>query len=152
MRVRLAPSTRLTPRAILAADDQHRIAAVFRRDVDDRAPCAARQSPQPTILWLAITIVLGVTFLGVQIFEYGHAYRDLNLRLTSGIFGSTFFMLTGFHGFHVFVGALMLSVVLLRLIRGHFKPDQHFAFEGAAWYWHFVDVVWVGLYIVVYWL
>jgi cytochrome c oxidase subunit III len=104
------------------------------------------------ILWLAITIVLGVTFLGVQIFEYGHAYRDLNLRLTSGIFGSTFFMLTGFHGFHVFLGALMLSVVLLRLIRGHFKPDQHFAFEGAAWYWHFVDVVWVGLYIVVYWL
>jgi cytochrome c oxidase subunit 3 len=104
------------------------------------------------ILWLAITIVLGVTFLGVQIFEYGHAYRDLNLRLDSGIFGSTFFMLTGFHGFHVFLGALMLSVVLLRLIRGHFKPDQHFAFEGAAWYWHFVDVVWIGLYIVVYWL
>jgi cytochrome c oxidase subunit III len=105
-----------------------------------------------TIMWLAITILLGVTFLGVQIYEYGHAYRDLNLRLTSGIFGSTFFMLTGFHGFHVFVGALMLLVVLLRLIRGHFKPDQHFAFEGAAWYWHFVDVVWVGLYIVVYWL
>jgi cytochrome c oxidase subunit 3 len=105
-----------------------------------------------TIMWLAITILLGVTFLGVQIYEYGHAYRDLNLRLTSGIFGSTFFMLTGFHGFHVFVGALMLSVVLLRLIRGHFKPDQHFAFEAAAWYWHFVDVVWVGLYIVVYWL
>lgn len=105
-----------------------------------------------TIMWLAITILLGVTFLGVQIYEYGHAYRDLNLRLTSGIFGSTFFMLTGFHGFHVFLGALMLSVVLLRLIRGHFKPDQHFAFEGAAWYWHFVDVVWVGLYIVVYWL
>ncbi|HKO66546.1 MAG TPA: cytochrome c oxidase subunit 3, partial [Burkholderiaceae bacterium] len=104
------------------------------------------------ILWLAITIALGLTFLGVQIFEYGHAYRDLNLRLTSGIFGSTFFMLTGFHGFHVFLGALMLSVVLLRLIRGHFKPDQHFAFEGAAWYWHFVDVVWIGLYIVVYWL
>ncbi len=74
------------------------------------------------------------------------------LKLTSGIFGSTFFMLTGFHGFHVFLGALMLSVVLLRLIRGHFKPDQHFAFEGAAWYWHFVDVVWIGLYIVVYWL
>ena len=104
------------------------------------------------ILWLAITIVLGVTFLGVQIYEYGHAYRDLNLKLTSGIFGSTFFMLTGFHGFHVFLGALMLSVVLLRLISGHFKPDQHFAFEGAAWYWHFVDVVWIGLYIVVYWL
>ena len=105
-----------------------------------------------TIMWLAITVLLGVTFLGVQIFEYGHAYGDLNLKLSSGIFGSTFFMLTGFHGFHVFLGAVMLSVVLLRLIKGHFKPDQHFAFEAAAWYWHFVDVVWVGLYIVVYWL
>jgi len=104
------------------------------------------------ISWLAITIALGVTFLGVQILEYSHAYADLNLRLSSGIFGSTFFMLTGFHGFHVFLGAVMLSVVLLRLIRGHFSPEQHFAFEGAAWYWHFVDVVWIGLYIVVYWL
>ena len=104
-----------------------------------------------TIFWLAITVLLGVTFLGVQIYEYGHAYQDLNLRLTSGIFGSTFFMLTGFHGFHVFLGAVMLSVILLRLIRGHFKPDSHFGFEAAAWYWHFVDVVWVGLYIVVYW-
>jgi cytochrome c oxidase subunit 3 len=104
------------------------------------------------IMWLAITVLLGVTFLGVQMYEYGHAYSELNLKLSSGIFGSTFFMLTGFHGFHVFVGAIMLSVVLLRLIRGHFKPDHHFAFEGAAWYWHFVDVVWIGLYIVVYWL
>jgi cytochrome c oxidase subunit III len=103
-------------------------------------------------LWLAITVALGVIFLGVQMYEYAHAYRDLNLRLDSGIFGSTFFMLTGFHGFHVLLGAIMLSVVLLRLLRGHFKPDQHFAFEAAAWYWHFVDVVWVGLYIVVYWL
>jgi len=104
------------------------------------------------ILWLAITVLLGVTFLGVQMYEYGHAYSELNLKLSSGIFGSTFFMLTGFHGFHVFVGAIMLSVVLFRLIKGHFKPDHHFAFEGAAWYWHFVDVVWIGLYIVVYWL
>ncbi|MGH6611180.1 MAG: cytochrome c oxidase subunit 3 [Burkholderiaceae bacterium] len=104
------------------------------------------------ILWLAITIVLGVTFLGVQAYEYGHAYSDLNLKLSSGIFGSTFFMLTGFHGFHVFLGAAMLSVILLRLIRGHFTPEQHFGFEGAAWYWHFVDVVWIGLYICVYWL
>jgi cytochrome c oxidase subunit 3 len=104
------------------------------------------------IRWLALTVLLGVTFLGVQMYEYGHAYSELNLKLSSGIFGSTFFMLTGFHGFHVFVGAVMLSVVLARLIRGHFKPDHHFAFEGAAWYWHFVDVVWLGLYFLVYWL
>ncbi len=105
-----------------------------------------------TIFWLAITVLLGFTFLGFQIYEYAHAYRDLNLRLSSGIFGSTFFMLTGFHGFHVTVGAVALSAVLFRLIRGHFTPERHFAFEGAAWYWHFVDVVWLGLYVVVYWL
>jgi len=103
-------------------------------------------------LWLAITVLLGATFLGVQMYEYAHAYSDLNLRLSSGIFGSTFFMLTGFHGFHVFLGAVMLTVVLVRLLKGHFKADHHFAFEAAAWYWHFVDVVWIGLYIVVYWL
>ncbi len=105
-----------------------------------------------TAFWLFLTIVLGATFLGFQIFEYGHAYSELNLKLTSGIYGSTFFMLTGFHGFHVTMGALMLSVILYRVIRGDFKPDDHFGFEGAAWYWHFVDVVWLGLYVVVYWL
>ena len=105
-----------------------------------------------TILWLAATVLLGATFLGFQIFEYGHAYSELNLKLTSGIYGSTFFMLTGFHGFHVTMGALMLSVVLYRVIRGDFTAEQHFGFEGAAWYWHFVDVVWLGLYVVVYWL
>jgi cytochrome c oxidase subunit 3 len=103
-------------------------------------------------LWLAITVLLGATFLTVQMYEYSHAYSELNLRLTSGIFGSTFFMLTGFHGFHVLVGAIMLTVVLVRLLKGHFQPNHHFAFEAAAWYWHFVDVVWIGLYIVVYWL
>ncbi|MBU3725703.1 MAG: cytochrome c oxidase subunit 3 [Burkholderiaceae bacterium] len=102
--------------------------------------------------WLAATILLGFIFLGFQAYEYAHAYADLNLKLTSGIFGSTFFMLTGFHGFHVCVGAIMLSVVLARCVRGHFKPNHHFAFEAAAWYWHFVDVVWLGLYVVVYWL
>lgn len=101
-------------------------------------------------LWLAITILLGVTFLGFQAYEYVHAYRDLNLRLDSGIFGSTFFMLTGFHGFHVTVGAIMLSVVLFRILRGHFDKDNHFAFEAAAWYWHFVDVVWLFLFIAIY--
>ena len=90
--------------------------------------------------------------VGVQAFEYAHAYRDLNLKLSSGIFGSTFFMLTGFHGFHVFVGMLMLLFITLRLMKGHFTPQRHFGFEGAAWYWHFVDVVWLGLYFLVYWL
>ncbi len=103
-------------------------------------------------LFLFLTIALGVVFLGFQAYEYSHAYPELNLKLTSGIYGSTFFMLTGFHGFHVTVGAIMLLVVWVRCLKGHFKPDHHFAFEGAAWYWHFVDVVWLGLYIVVYWM
>jgi len=104
------------------------------------------------IFWLALTVLLGATFLGCQIYEYMHAYQDLNLRLTSGMFGSTFYLLTGFHGFHVFVGGLMLAVVLRRLIRGDFSAERHFGFEGAAWYWHFVDVVWLGLYLAVYWM
>ncbi len=107
---------------------------------------------QKAILWLAATVGLGAIFLGFQIYEYMHAYSDLNLKMTSGIFGATFYMLTGFHGFHVFLGAVMLAVVLYRLTQGHFKPENHFAFEAAAWYWHFVDVVWLGLYVVVYWL
>jgi cytochrome c oxidase subunit 3 len=105
-----------------------------------------------TALWLFITVVLGAIFLGCQAYEYAHAYQELNLKLTSGIYGSTFFMLTGFHGFHVTMGAIMLSVVLYRVMKGHFTPDHHFAFEGAAWYWHFVDVVWLGLYVIVYWM
>ena len=105
-----------------------------------------------TAFWLFMTLLFGFTFVGVQAYEYGHAYSELNLKLSSGIFGSTFFMLTGFHGLHVLIGAIMLTVVLLRLLKGHFKPDHHFAFEAAAWYWHFVDVVWIGLYIIVYWL
>ncbi|MEO0318564.1 MAG: hypothetical protein RL404_2241 [Pseudomonadota bacterium] len=103
-------------------------------------------------LWLFVTILLGATFMGFQAYEYMHAYHELNLKLTSGIYGSTFFMLTGFHGFHVTMGGIMLSVVLYRLMKGHFTADHHFAFEGAAWYWHFVDVVWLGLYVVVYWM
>ena len=105
-----------------------------------------------TIFWMWVTVALGVAFLFVQGYEYAHAYSDLNLKLSSGIFGSTFFMLTGFHGFHVFVGMLMLLFITLRLMNGHFTPQRHFGFEGAAWYWHFVDVVWLGLYILVYWL
>jgi cytochrome c oxidase subunit 3 len=105
-----------------------------------------------TAFWLFCTILLGAVFMSFQAYEYVHAYHELNLKLTSGIYGSTFFMLTGFHGFHVTMGAIMLAVVLYRVMKGHFTPDHHFAFEGAAWYWHFVDVVWLGLYVVVYWL
>jgi cytochrome c oxidase subunit III len=105
-----------------------------------------------TIGWMWVTVILGASFVGVQAYEYFHAYTDLNLKLSSGIFGSTFFMLTGFHGFHVFVGMLMLTFITLRLMKGHFTPERHFGFEGAAWYWHFVDVVWLGLYVLVYWL
>ncbi len=103
-------------------------------------------------LFLGLTIVLGFTFLYFQGVEYIHAYNDLNLRLTSGIYGSTFFMLTGFHGMHVTLGAIMLTIIFLRVLKGHFTRENHFAFEAVAWYWHFVDVVWVGLYIFVYWL
>jgi cytochrome c oxidase subunit 3 len=105
-----------------------------------------------TIAFMWATVLLGVVFLFVQGFEYAHAYKDLNLKLSSGIFGSTFFMLTGFHGFHVFVGMLMLLFITIRLHKGHFTSERHFGFEGAAWYWHFVDVVWLGLYVVVYWM
>ena len=105
-----------------------------------------------TIAFMWLTVLLGVTFLFVQGYEYYHAYHELNLKLSSGVYGSTFFMLTGFHGFHVLVGMLMLLFITLRLQKGHFSPERHFGFEGAAWYWHFVDVVWLGLYISVYWL
>ncbi|GAA0767615.1 cytochrome c oxidase subunit 3 [Ideonella azotifigens] len=105
-----------------------------------------------TVAWMCVTVLLGILFLGFQVYEYHHAYTELNLKLSSGIYGSTFFMLTGFHGFHVFVGMLMLLFITIRLSKGHFTPQRHFGFEGAAWYWHFVDVVWLGLYLVVYWM
>jgi cytochrome c oxidase subunit III len=103
-------------------------------------------------LYLALTFLLGFTFVGFQLHEYGEAYRDLGLRLSTGIYGSTFFMLTGFHGLHVTLGAIMLTAIWMRVQRGHFTPTRHFAFEAVAWYWHFVDVVWLGLFIFVYWL
>jgi cytochrome c oxidase subunit 3 len=111
---------------------------------------ASHRSRAIVFMWL--TVLLGLTFLGFQAYEYGHAYSELNLKLSSGVYGSTFFMLTGFHGFHVFVGMTMLLFITIRIMRGHFTPERHFGFEGAAWYWHFVDVVWLGLYVVVYWL
>lgn len=100
--------------------------------------------------WLGLTVALAVVFLGLQIAEYVHAYNDLGLTLKSGIYGATFFMLTGFHGAHVLMGTIILSVMLLRIFKGHFTPENHFGFEAASWYWHFVDVVWVGLFIFVY--
>ena len=103
------------------------------------------------LIWgLVATIALGMVFLGFQIYEYAYAYSALNLKLTSGAYGSTFFMLTGFHGFHVTVGTIMLWVILFRSVAGHFTPENHFGFEGVAWYWHFVDVVWVLLFVLVY--
>lgn len=104
------------------------------------------------IKWLSITISLGILFLILQATEYHEAYTELNLTLGSGIYGSTFFILTGFHGLHVTIGAIILTVVLIRSLFGHFTANRHFAFEAAAWYWHFVDVVWLGLFIFVYWL
>ncbi|NMG71356.1 cytochrome c oxidase subunit 3 [Parazoarcus communis] len=103
-------------------------------------------------LGLFLTILLGAIFIGLQAYEYLHAYVDLNLRLDSGIYGSTFYLLTGFHGLHVTVGAIMLTVMLFRVFAGHFDAEHHFGFEAAAWYWHFVDVVWLFLFVVVYWL
>ena len=102
------------------------------------------------IRWLALTVILGSAFLILQVEEYIYAYSELGLTLGSGIYGATFFMLTGFHGAHVTLGALMLGIMLVRVIRGHFTPEQHFGFEAAAWYWHFVDVVWIGLFVFVY--
>ncbi len=100
--------------------------------------------------WLALTILLGCVFLFLQAEEYIHAYHELGLTLGSGIYGATFFMLTGFHGAHVTIGTLILFVMLMRILRGHFDADHQFGFEAASWYWHFVDVVWVGLFIFVY--
>jgi cytochrome c oxidase subunit III len=102
------------------------------------------------LTFLGLTVLLGALFLFFQAEEYIHAYRELNLTLGSGIYGSTFFMLTGFHGAHVTLGTIMLAVIWFRCLKGHFTKDNHFAFEAVAWYWHFVDVVWLGLFLFVY--
>lgn len=100
---------------------------------------------------LALTILLGLCFLYLQAGEYAHAYKELGLRLNSGVYGNTFFLLTGFHGLHVTLGAIILSVVFLRIvIKNHFTQERHFAFQAASWYWHFVDVVWLNLFVFVY--
>lgn len=103
-----------------------------------------------TKMWLGATILLALVFLFLQAEEYVHAYQELNLTLQSGIYGSTFFMLTGFHGVHVMLGTLMLIIMLIRIQKGHFTADSHFGFEATSWYWHFVDVVWLGLFVFVY--
>jgi cytochrome c oxidase subunit 3 len=102
--------------------------------------------------FLAATFLLGFTFVYMQAKEYHEAYTELGLQLGTGIYGSTFFMLTGFHGLHVTLGAIMLTVIWFRVMKGHFTPQRHFGFEAVAWYWHFVDVVWLGLFVFVYWL
>lgn len=104
------------------------------------------------IIGMSCTIALGVLFLILQGYEYHEAYTEMGLTLDAGIYGTTFFMLTGFHGLHVTIGTIMLIVILIRCVKGHFTPERHFAFEGVAWYWHFVDVVWLFLFVFVYWL
>jgi cytochrome c oxidase subunit 3 len=111
-----------------------------------------KENRKQLIFGLILTVALGIAFLICQAIEYHEAYTDHNLKLTTGVFGSTFFMLTGFHGFHVTLGVTMLIVILFRCMFGHFKPDHHFGFEAVAWYWHFVDVVWLLLFVLVYWL
>ena len=104
----------------------------------------------PLKVFLGVTILLGVCFLGLQVEEYIYAYNDLNLTLDAGIYGNTFFLLTGFHGMHVTLGTIILLIVFLRILKGHFTKNKHFAFQAAAWYWHFVDVVWLCLFVFVY--
>ena len=102
------------------------------------------------MVWLEITIVLAGFFLYYQAVEYVHAYQDIGLTLQSGIYGNTFFMLTGFHGLHVCLGTIFLIVLLFRIVKDHFSPKDHFAFQAGSWYWHFVDVVWLCLFVFVY--
>ena len=102
------------------------------------------------IFWLGLTVALGIIFLFLQAYEYYEAYEHMGLTLATGIYGSTFFILTGFHGFHVTLGTVILLIQFLRALKGHFSHEDCFGFEAASWYWHFVDVVWVGLFIFVY--
>lgn len=101
---------------------------------------------------LIATIALGVLFVLMQAWEYQDAYQHMNLTLRSGVYGSTFYILTGFHSLHVITGSIMLASILGRSLKGHFTPKNHFGFEAVAWYWHFVDVVWLALFFFVYML
>lgn len=144
------PFTTMTPFWLPTINTALLLSSGVTLTIAHHALIAGNRSKTIAFMWL--TVILGITFLGVQGYEYFHAYSELNLKLSSGVYGSTFYMLTGFHGFHVFIGMLMLLFITLRLQKGHFTPERHFGFEGAAWYWHFVDVVWLGLYLLVYWL
>ncbi|ABM01689.1 cytochrome c oxidase subunit 3 [Shewanella amazonensis] len=101
-------------------------------------------------LWLGLTILLGLGFLSLQVEEYIHAYTEMGLTLASGVYGNTFFLLTGFHGLHVTLGTIFLLVLFFRVLKGHFSHDNQFAFQAGSWYWHFVDVVWLCLFVFVY--
>jgi len=146
----IEPFTTMTPFWLPTINTALLLSSGVTLTIAHHALIANNRSKTITFMWL--TVLLGLIFLFVQGYEYYHAYHEMNLKLSSGAYGSTFFMLTGFHGFHVFLGMLMLIFITLRLQKGHFSPKSHFGFEGAAWYWHFVDVVWLGLYVVVYWL
>jgi cytochrome c oxidase subunit 3 len=104
------------------------------------------------LIGLIITILLGIIFEGFQAYEYTEAYLHFHLTLASGIYGTTFFTLTGLHAMHVSIGVIMLTIIFIRAYKGHFLPERHFAFEAVSWYWHFVDVVWLFLFVFVYWL
>ena len=109
---------------------------------------ALKENKRGGLIWgLVLTVILGLTFTGIQAYEYAHAA----FGFADGIYSSTFFMATGFHGAHVIIGSIFLMVCLGRSLAGHFKPDHHFGFEAAAWYWHFVDVVWLFLFFAIYW-
>jgi cytochrome c oxidase subunit 3 len=115
------------------------------------AHVALEENKRNKLKWfLGITVLLGAIFMVLQVEEYIHAYSEMGLTLESGIYGNTFFLLTGFHGFHVTLGAIILFIMLLRIMKGHFTPEDHFAFQAGSWYWHFVDVVWVLLFFFVY--
>lgn len=146
----IEPFTSMTPFWLPTINTALLLSSGVTLTIAHHALIANNRSKTITFMWL--TVLLGLVFLFVQGYEYYHAYAEMNLKLSSGAYGSTFFMLTGFHGFHVFLGMLMLLFITLRLQKGHFTSKNHFGFEGAAWYWHFVDVVWLGLYVVVYWL
>lgn len=111
-----------------------------------------RNEQKKLIIGLITTIILGIMFLSLQAHEYLLAHSYYGLNLNSGIYGSTFFILTGFHALHVTIGLIILCAILIRILKGHFTPDDHFGFEASAWYWHFVDIVWLFLFIFVYWL
>jgi cytochrome c oxidase subunit 3 len=134
------------------AGHQYRHPAHQQRHGHDRAPRPAHRPPHPAEDFSGADLPAGIHLRRLQAYEYHEAYTELGLQLGTGIYGSTFFMLTGFHGMHVTVGAIMLTVIWFRVMKGHFTPQRHFGFEAVAWYWHFVDVVWLGLFIFVYWL